>query len=389
MRKALLLFSVAIFISVTGALAQQPNPGGGDVFNRETEGQDPGADGPTFSIPGLGPWLFGGQSSKYCGERPRYRGTARPGNIAKGYVTSYTECRSITICLTVDLDAGGVRHRAGDTVTLDLSYASKPTMPSNRPALGQPVNVPFLVEGTKLSATDVLIARTPFPSEEARQVRSGSVTAPAACHSGEPSPPVWHFPWEQPAGAEPLQGGAQEIRLQGSATEDRVTWQNWCEEYKRLLKEIVIDPLDDEFGGRSMLLRANVQFGFYNPQFNNAQSLRQQIRTQRSSAGATVLESPGIIVLISKAGFQYWTGQRQADDQVRFGTFQTRVKNLASELAKQIPAFPQHSRISYFSRPLKINLNDPKLAPNETGIRYGGCENFLDELESSGLTRKN
>jgi hypothetical protein len=180
MRKALLLFSVAIFISVTGALAQQPNPGGGDVFNRETEGQDPGTDGPTFSIPGLGPWLFGGQSSKYCGERPRYRGTARPGNIAKGYVTSYTECRSITICLAVDLDAGGVRHRAGDTVTLDLSYASKPTMPSNRPALGQPVNVPFLVEGTKLSATDVLIARTPFPSE-ARQVRGGSATASVGC----------------------------------------------------------------------------------------------------------------------------------------------------------------------------------------------------------------
>lgn len=187
MRKALLLFSVAIFISVSGALAQQPNPGGGDVFNRETEGQDPGTDGPTFSIPGLGPWLFGGQSSKYCGERPRYRGTARPRNIAKGYVTSYTECRSITICLAVDLDAGGVRHRAGDTVTLDLSYASKPTMPSNRPALGQPVNVPFLVEGTKLSATDVLIARTPFPSE-ARQVRGGSATASVGCQPGEPTP---------------------------------------------------------------------------------------------------------------------------------------------------------------------------------------------------------
>jgi hypothetical protein len=47
--------------------------------------------------------------------------------------------------------------------------------------------VPFLVEGTKLSATDVLIARTPFPSE-ARQVRRGSATASASCQPGESSP---------------------------------------------------------------------------------------------------------------------------------------------------------------------------------------------------------
>jgi hypothetical protein len=118
-----------------------------NVFNTETGNQGSGTEGPTFGIPipGLGFGLPHGNSN-YCAERPPYRGRARPGNIAKGYVTSYTECRSITVCLVVDLDVEGVWQRAGETVTFDLSYARKPTRPANAPGVGRRMNVNFLVD---------------------------------------------------------------------------------------------------------------------------------------------------------------------------------------------------------------------------------------------------
>jgi hypothetical protein len=182
-----------------------------------------------------------------------------------------------------------------------------------------------------------------------------------------------------------LQGGVQGTQLQGSVREDRVAWKNWCDEYKRLLQEIVFDPVGAEFKYQNMVYRANVQFGFYNLQFNNAQLLRQQIKAQKALQGATVWAPQGIIVVISRPGFQYWTPQQQPDDQVRFAAFTNRVKELLRTLAQQIPAFPQPSRISYFSRPLAINLNDPK---RKAGVQFGECENFLDELESDPSTSR-
>jgi hypothetical protein len=179
-----------------------------------------------------------------------------------------------------------------------------------------------------------------------------------------------------------LQGGVQGTQLQGGVREDRVAWQNWCEEYRRLLKQIVFDSLAREFLGQNMLYRANVQVGFYNPKLNSAQLLRHQIAANRQSA--TVFEPPGMIVVISKPVFNWSTRQSQSDDQFRYARFKTRFNQLTSELANRIPAFPQPSFVPYFPKPLTISLNGSSNAE----IQYGECEQFLDVVESDLSTRR-
>ncbi len=183
----------------------------------------------------------------------------------------------------------------------------------------------------------------------------------------------------------PLQTGIDSTQIRGGISEEIVVWQTWCEEYRRVLKQFLFSPLQAEFSGDNILYRVNSQIGFYNPKFNNAQSLSRKINQQQSMRGATVRTPGGIIVVLARPGFTYSTAP---DAQPRVQAFKSRFNQLAGELANKIPAFPEPSRISYFGRRLTIDLNDPNVDASETGARYGKCEDFLNELESSPSTER-
>ena len=132
-----------------------------------------------------------------CAQRPAWRGgpsgrrpgQSRQGNIAKGYVTNYAECKSITLCLTADLNVGTARYLAGSSVTFDLSYAHVAPEISGGSGTRQRVNVPFLVEDTgTLSATDVIIDPAPRAATAPKPARD-SAKASSGCSEGDQATP--------------------------------------------------------------------------------------------------------------------------------------------------------------------------------------------------------
>jgi hypothetical protein len=185
-----------------------------------------------------------------------------------------------------------------------------------------------------------------------------------------------------------LQTGTDQTTLQAGLKDDRVAWKTWCDEYKRLLRVMVMDPLDAEFSGNYMTLRANMLFGFYNPKFNDPKVLKQRANASPGSRGGTVWASPGMIVFIAKPSPGFAVADRTRFDQATYTNFQQRVKTLASEMVQQLPDFPQPSRISYFGRSLEIKLNDPGVDPSDTGPHFRDCEKALDEVERDRSTQK-
>jgi hypothetical protein len=235
----------------------------------------------------------------------------------------------------------------------------------------RPTPTPTVTESESGTACpDIPGQRSEGPGEQGEQ---GSTPTPFEQPTPSPSPELTPMPTPTPT------------TIVGNIEDNSVTWSAWCEEYKRLLKEIVFDPLGKEYLGQDMLFRANFQIAFYNPQFNDGRILKKQMAKQ---SGAIVSTPTGMIVVIPRPAFQYWTAKARPNDEARYERFTSRVTSLLTLLAASMPAFPKPSQISFFSRPVAINLNDPKLEPTDAGIRYGTCDSFLDDLESSPTTQR-
>ncbi len=155
-------------------------------------------------------------------------------------------------------------------------------------------------------------------------------------------------PHEHPMGeAHPSGRTTNQSPFQLQAQEDRVAWTEWCEEFKRLLKSVVWEPLSAEFSGRGKpWYQATASFRFQNPR----------------------LYAPPY-ASVGKPGAQV-----QKREELAY--FQSRVHERLRELVAQVPEFPPKSNIAYFTRNSTFTFNY-----GGTKEEYADCENFLDEIE--------